>query len=72
MISRDYFFFILTTLCLHTVIWFQVFLSNTNNFQNVSCRWDLNIYKSSNEGISSDNLYNKTIFFPPSNYFCSL
>ena len=31
MVSNNYFYLII--ICLHTVIWFHVFLSNTNDFQ---------------------------------------
>ena len=34
MVSIKY-FYLITIICLHTVIWFQVFLSNSNNLQTV-------------------------------------
>ena len=34
MVSSDYFYLIII-ISLHTVIWFQVFLSNTNNLQSI-------------------------------------
>ena len=36
MVSSNCSYLIIIVICLHTVIWFQVFLSNTNNFLNRS------------------------------------
>ena len=35
IVSTNY-FFLIKAICLHTVIWFQVFLSNTNNSHSIN------------------------------------